>query len=235
MFAPLLILSVLILGFRHGIDWDHIAAISDIVSSTKESKKAILYGFIYAIAHAVVVIFLGLLAIALGVNLPSWVDKVMGPVVGVTLIVLGIWIIFSIIISRGEFKFISRWMLIFKGFARIYNYLLSKHDHHKLKYPQSFGIKTAYLIGTIHGIGAETPTQVFLFVTAAGVGGGIKGGILLLIFVLGLLISNSIVIILCLLGLIHAKKNSKVYPFFGILAAVMSLIVGFIFLSGKFS
>lgn len=226
-----LILSILILGFRHGIDWDHIAAISDIVSVAKNNRQAILNGFVYAIAHAVVVIFLGLLAIALGVNLPTWVDQVMGPVVGITLIILGFWIIFSIIIHRGKFRFMSRWMIIFEGLARIYNHLLGKHDHHKLKYPQNFGIKTSYLIGTIHGIGAETPTQVFLFVTAAGVGGGAKGSILLLIFVIGLLISNFMIVMLSLLGFIHAKKNSKIYAILGILSGVMSLIVGFIFIS----
>ena len=34
MFTPLLVLSVLFLGFRHGFDLDHIAAISDIVSKS---------------------------------------------------------------------------------------------------------------------------------------------------------------------------------------------------------
>ncbi len=231
--SPLLVLSILILGFRHGIDWDHIAAISDIIAQAKDNKSAILYGFVYAIAHAVVVICLGLLAIALGVSLPSWVDNVMGPVVGLTLIILGLWMLLSIILKKEKFRFVSRWMLIFKGLSRIYNYLPGKHEHHSLQYPQSFGVKTAYLVGTIHGIGAETPTQILLFVTAVGVGGGLKGSILLLIFVLGLLIANSIVVILSLLGFIHAKKNSKIYLTLGVLAGVMSLIVGTILLSAN--
>ena len=229
----LLILSVLVLGFRHGIDWDHIAAISDIVSTSKSRKLAVSNGLVYVLAHAVVVIFLGLLAIILGVSLPSWVDQIMGPIVGLSLIILGLWIILAIIIKKGEFKFMSRWMMIIKGTLHVYNHLIGKPNHHPVKYPQNMGIKTAYLIGTIHGIGAETPTQVLLFVTAAGVGGGLKGSILLLVFVIGLLISNLILVLLSLLGLIHAKKYSKIFSVLGIMAGVMSLIVGTLFLKGQ--
>lgn len=217
----LLILSILVLGLRHGIDWDHVAAISGIVSSAKNNRQAIINGFIYAIGHAVVVIFLGLLAIILGVSLPPYVGQMMGPLVGVTLIILGLWIILSIIVKKKDFRFVSRWMLIFQGIAGVFN----------LKYPQNFGIKTSFLIGTVHGIGAETPTQILLFVTAAGVGGGIQGGILLLIFVLGLLISNAAVVLLSLLGFMRARGNSRIYMIFGILVGLMSLIVGFLFLS----
>lgn len=233
MFSSILPLAILILGFRHGFDWDHIAAISDIVLSTKNRKQAILYGFIYSVGHAVVVIFLGLLAIVLGVSLPEWADNLMGPLVGLTLIILGFWIILSIIIKKREFKFISRWMLLFQGIANVYNHLLGKHhEHQHIKYPQSFGIKTSYLIGTIHGIGAETPTQILLFVTAAGVGGGIYGSFLLLIFVIGLLISNSLVVILSFLGLAKVRKNFKIYGSLGILVGAISIIIGALFFLG---
>lgn len=124
-------------------------------------------------------------------------------------------------------------MLAIEGIGRVYNFLSGKHEHHKIKYPSEFGIKTSYLVGTIHGIGAETPTQVILFITAAGVGGGINGSVLLLVFVIGLLIANSAIVILFLLGFVNVKKNTKLYVTFGILAGLMSLIVGVLFLIGK--
>lgn len=233
MLSPLLILSVLVLGFRHGIDWDHVAAISDIVSSAKNQKYAVLNGLVYAIGHSIVVIFLGLLAIILGVSLPPWVDQVMGPIVGLTLIILGFWIILSVLVKKEKFRFVSKGILLFKGFIHIYNHLVGEPNHHPIKYPQNFGTRGSYLLGTIHGIGAETPTQILLFATAAGVGGGIKGSILLLVFVIGLLISNSIVVMVALLGFLHAKKYSKIYSMLGILAGLMSLIVGSLFLKGQ--
>lgn len=48
-------------------------------------------------------------------------------------------------------------------------------------------------IGVLHGIGAETPTQLLLFVTAAGAGGRALGAAVVAAFVLGLLVSNTLV------------------------------------------
>ena len=231
MFTPLLVLSVLFLGFRHGFDLDHIAAISDIVSQTPSQKKAFLNGFFYIFGHAVVIIFLGLLAIVLEISLPAWLDKIMGSIVGLSLILLGAFIILNILVKRQEFKFASRWMLLFKGLVHVYNHLFGDRHHHPIKYPQNFGVRSSYILGTIHGIGAETPTQVLLFVSAAGAG-GIAGSLLLLTFVLGLLTSNSLVLILSIFGFINAKKY-KIYSVLGLFAGSASLIVGTLFLLGK--
>lgn len=236
--SPLFIGSVLLLGIRHGIDWDHLAAISDIVSSTENKLKAAFNGLFYALGHAVVVIIIGILAIVVGIRLPDWINQVMEPFVGITLIILGIWLLFSIFAHREKFKLNSRWMLVLKGAFFLYNFFhkkLTGHKHEHIKYPESFGIKSSYIVGTIHGIGAETPTQILLFVAASGVGGGLKGSILLIVFVLGLLISNSLIVFLSLFGYIKAKKNSLFYLIFGLLTAVVSLFLGTLFLFGKSS
>ena len=73
------------LGLRHGIDWDHIAAISDVAGSQKNRRRSLGMGTLYALGHAGVVVVLGLLAIWFGTMLPDWVDGYMEIVVGVTL------------------------------------------------------------------------------------------------------------------------------------------------------
>jgi high-affinity nickel permease len=60
-------ISAAILGFRHGFDYDHIAAISDITSMEPSRKTAMRMGFVYILGHAVtlgalgaaVILFLG--------------------------------------------------------------------------------------------------------------------------------------------------------------------------------
>ena len=54
-----------------------------------------------------------------------------------------------------------------------------------------YGGLTAIGIGMLHGVGAETPTQVMLFLTAAGVQARWLGTLVLFAFVVGLLLSNS--------------------------------------------
>src|SRR5262249_31017999 len=60
-----LVLTALGFGFRHGIDWDHIAALTDIVGSHKESRRSMICATFYALGHALMVLALGLAAIVL--------------------------------------------------------------------------------------------------------------------------------------------------------------------------
>ncbi|HYT77880.1 MAG TPA: hypothetical protein VEQ37_01190, partial [Actinomycetota bacterium] len=57
------LISAALFGFRHGIDWDHIAAITDITSSQEERRQALVFGTLYALGHALVVFMLGMIAI----------------------------------------------------------------------------------------------------------------------------------------------------------------------------
>src|SRR5207237_1056383 len=73
-----------------------------------------------------------------------------------------------------------------------------RHAHrHVLTMPDdpftNYGPRTAFGIGMIHGIGAETPTQVLIFLAAAGTGGRGTGVLLLVCFLVGLLSSNSLI------------------------------------------
>ncbi len=71
------IVSAFLFGFRHGIDWDHIAAITDIAGSQDDRRSAMFFGTMYALGHALVVFLIGTAAILLGERLPESVDNVM--------------------------------------------------------------------------------------------------------------------------------------------------------------
>src|SRR6266568_8703652 len=113
------ILTALGLGFRHGIDWDHIAAITDITSSQDSPRAGLVFGSLYAAGHAIVVFVIGVIAIVLGEKLPHSVDKVMTKIVGVTLILLGVYVFYSLVKHGRNFRMRSRWMLVFSGVQRI--------------------------------------------------------------------------------------------------------------------
>src|SRR5437773_3788304 len=99
------VLTALWLGFRHGIDWDHIAAITDITSSQDERRQSLIFGTLYALGHASVVLVLGVLAILVGEQLPPGVDNVMTRIVGATLILLGVYVFVSLIRHGRTFAF----------------------------------------------------------------------------------------------------------------------------------
>lgn len=87
-----LILTTYVFGLRHGMDWDHIAAITDITSSQDDSRRSMFFSTLYALGHALVVFVLGVAAIEFSSRLPDSVDAVMERFVGVTLILLGVYV-----------------------------------------------------------------------------------------------------------------------------------------------
>ena len=306
----------LLLGIRHGIDWDHIAAITDITSTAAATSaaeaghaeqhrsveghehghggttelqahgaprelprptdavgagagaaaggastssaataavadralrrrslgidqlEAIRLGTLYAVGHGIVVIVLGIAALAFGALLPDWLDPIMGRVVGLTLVGLGIWVLYSVVRfarGEGEFRLRSRWMLVFDGTRYAWRRLQARlhgHEHVEPLEMSSYGTRTALGVGMIHGIGAETGTQVLLI---AAVGGAASAGLgvpMLLAFVVGLLISNFAIVLVSSVGFVASQTREMIYVVVGAVAGVFSLIIGAVFLFG---
>jgi hypothetical protein len=311
-----LLVTALFLGFRHGIDWDHIAAITDITSTTaataagdarhetehrsagghvhghggpaelrahdatrtpddvrahaggreidialrvvpgsaslamsapaslafdrswfvSEQAQAILLGTLYALGHALVVGGLGLAALLFGAILPAWVDPLMGRVVGVTLVVLGIWVLYSLVQyarSGTEFRLQSRWMLIFRSVRYGWRWFQAKihgHAHVEPVEMASYGRRTAFGVGMIHGIGAETGTQVLIIAAVGGATGAGLGVPMLVAFIVGLLISNTAIVVLSATGFVASQMRTRIYLVVGAIAGVFSLAIGLLFL-----
>ena len=84
----------------------------------------------------------------------------------------------------------------------------------------------------LHGVGAETPTQLLIFLTAAGAGGNGLGLLLLTSFLAGLLTSNTLVAGAGTLGFLGAARNFPLYVAISLTTAVFSLAVGTLLLVG---
>ena len=89
----LALLSAAVLGFRHGLDYDHIAAISDISSVQLKARDAMRYGLLYVAGHATTVAVLGSAAVVFRIALPAASDRWAERLVGLTLLVLGLYVL----------------------------------------------------------------------------------------------------------------------------------------------
>ena len=304
--------AAIALGFRHGIDWDHIAAITDITSTAADSsvhdeeqwlvrepgvmltdeshhalahgseaapvatalaepaaaagsaspywhshdhdnghsaaspnslttlvqkqRPALVLGTMYALGHGSVVFVLGMLAILAREVLPDWIDPIMERIVGVTLLFLAAYLFYSLFrFFRGkdEFKLRSRWMIVFAAARNFYEGIRSKvfgRPRHHVHTSQAYGVRTAIGIGMIHGVGAETGTQALVIATAVGANSQLLGVIALCAFIVGLLISNSLVTLISSMGFGTSRQRQWIYVGAGLFAAVFSLVVGLAFL-----
>ena len=296
--------TALTLGLRHGIDWDHLAAITDITGTAAGATSGTARGAaasagaaaggqpgrapwalaarpadvgaalgriewrlvrlasLYALGHALVVVALGLAALSFRAILPAWVDPVMERLVGVTLVGLGFWVVYSLVRywrGDGELRLRSRWMLVLAGARRGWHALQARlhgrgprpglpprhrsegrdnrsaglgHSHagpaagdhvHRI---DQYGPAAAFGTGLIHGIGAETGTQVLIIAAVGGAATQGLGAAMLLAFVVGLLLSNTAIALLTATGFVAAGRTNSVYVAAGCVAAVFSLWVG---------
>ena len=225
------------LGLRHGIDWDHIAAITDVTSAQPSRLRGLAMGTLYAAGHASVVVALGLLAILASSQLPSWVNRYMETLVGITLVTLGVWVFYSLFRNRGNFRLRSRWMLLFSAVHlathRVQGRITGRVRERTAPTAGYYGVGASTGIGMIHGIGAETGSQALILAGAAGASSAAAGSFLLVFFTIGLVISNSLITIASTMGILGSRSHRYTFIGLGILIGGFSLVVGILFLAGK--
>lgn len=272
--------AMLLAGLRHGFDIDHVAAIGDIASSQEHRRRSFLLATTYALGHMVVVLALGTVAVAAGVRISASIDVIATRVIGVTLIALGGYVVYSLIRFRRDFRMMSRWMLVTAGVRRVLLWIrpprqvVIEHEHehgpghhahahqqvmppttsapaaapvttvthahphrHVIEAPADpfteYSGATSFLIGIVHGVGAETPTQMLLFTTAAGVAGAWAGGVVVVAFVIGLFLGNLLLTALTVSGFAAGRKMPLLYMALAATTAATSIWIGAVYLLGR--
>ena len=181
MNLPGALFSCCLLGLQHGVDWDHVAAISDVAGVQTSAREATRCGLLYALGHAATVGLLGISAIALKHALPASFSSWMQRIVGLTLVVLGGYLLIAL--ANGS-NTLSRGQALRAIVSR-----LSSRSATTLPARQ-YGRKSSLGLGVLHGIGAETPTQLSMLLIAANLGGLGNGILGLTAFAGGMVVSN---------------------------------------------
>jgi ABC-type nickel/cobalt efflux system permease component RcnA len=231
----LALFSCAVLGFRHGFDYDHIAAISDITSVQNSARRAMQLGLLYALGHAATVAVLGSAVIFFQLSLPHGIDRIAERLVGLTLVFLGIYVLGSLF--RGNYVPRSRFVLLANAMQWLHWKARAHWHNHAIPKPKSsnwnYDVKSVFGIGVIHGLGAETPSQLLIFLLAANLGGLTKGFLGLTMFLAGLLVMNTIMTASAAGLFGFSARTPRIQYAITALTAIYSLLVGSIFLWGS--
>ena len=231
--------SCLVLGLRHGFDYDHLAAISDITAVQRNWKSGLRLGMTYALGHAATVVALGVAVLQLHMGLPEGLDHWTERLIGLTLIVLGIGVVAGILRKDAHghrhSRIESRLAIAINGVLwlawrvrRIWNPALLRPE----RFQWMYNGKSVFLIGVLHGVGAETPSQLALFFLTANLGGTSRGMLGLAAFALGLVAMNAIMTA-SIGGAFNAGgHHPRFYQVIAWTGAVYSCGIGLIFLFG---
>jgi high-affinity nickel-transport protein len=273
--------AALVFGFRHGFDWDHLAALTDLTGSQSTPRRSMWLATLYALGHAATVVALGGVAILFAERVPESVDLVMERLVGVSLLGLGGWMAWTAWRTRGAPPLRSRWMLLIDAVGRVmarrrsaagevvviehshphdHRHLLHAHAHPDEAHPATsapgdtivqhahvhrhvavappdpfgrYSSRSAVGVGVLHGIGAETPTQLLVFAAAANATDRPASLALLLCFVVGLVAANTLVAGAATLGFRRVLTQRYVALGLATTTAVFSFAVGGLLLAGR--
>ena len=149
----LLLMTGLVLGMRHAFDRDHVTAVTHFISLEPDPIKSAWFGCRWAIGHAVTVLSLGSLILLLGLKFEPAFERYAEMVVGVTLIVLGIWRL-ALLVREGRQ-------------APLHTHEKSSHTHHHSSKPGSEHVHrfAPTLVGMIHGASGTAELFVLIPIT----------------------------------------------------------------------
>ncbi len=193
----------------------------------------------YALGHAFTVTVLGVAVLELHLGLPEGLDHWTERLIGLTLIVLGIGVVAGIlrkdVHGHQHGRIESRLAIAINGvlwMAWCVRRLWKPEEPRPERFQWMYNGKSVFLIGVLHGVGAETPSQLALFFLTANLGGTSRGMLGLAAFAVGLVAMNAMMTA----SMGGAFRASGHHPrFYNVIAwtgAAYSCIIGFIFLFG---
>lgn len=217
--------TTFLLGLRHSLDFDHLAAITDIAAAQSSRRAAFMGTLAYALGHAGIVFILGGLALYAGLIIPSAWEHILGKIVGLTLLALAIAVVYSAIKSRDQGKIVSRWRILYAFSRRVMRGLSGKSEAED-KGLEDLGFGGCLFIGFLHGIGVESPTQLLALGSAAALGNYTVGLALISVFSAGMIISNMAIAYVSIFGFQNARKRQQIFFWLSLISAALSAFIG---------
>ena len=230
----LALLSCALLGLRHGFDYDHLAAITDITSMQRGWREGMRLGLLYALGHALTIAVLGVAVVVFRLALPVHLDAFGERAVGATLLVLTGCVLFAFFRRQpGEHPHpVSRFALVIRA-AHHLRWRIRRMGNPELAQPEPFAFQygqgSVFFVGILHGLGAETPSQLVLFLLAAHLGGTSRGILGLLCFIGGLLVMNTLMTASASGIFAGSVRRQRLQSFVTLLTAAYSFAIGLVF------
>lgn len=216
--TPLAVLGFgFLLGLRHALDVDHLAAVSTIVSQQRGLWRSSLVGAVWGLGHTAALLAVAVAVIALHTEIPPHVEQLLE--LGVALMLIGLGLnLLRTLWAGGALH------------LHTHDHAGLQHVHPHVHRPGEAGVHThvstrrPFLVGLVHGLAGSAglmlavvatisdPTLALAYVVIFGVGS--IGGMVVMSTLLGLPMS------------LAAARFARAEPTLRVVAAVGSVVVG---------
>lgn len=147
-----LLLFGFLLGLKHAVEADHVAAVATLASRASSLRDHVLLAGCWGIGHAVTILAFGVAIVGLGLSLPAFVTTGLEGAVGVVLIGLGADVLWRLHRQRVHFH-VHRHVDGRSHFHAHAHGGDASHDaaHHDHRHVHALGLR-AFAVGGLHGL-----------------------------------------------------------------------------------
>lgn len=175
-----ILLLGLLLGMRHALDADHLAAVATLVTRSRSVGHTLLQGMAWGAGHTLTLLLFGGAVLVLGLVLPERAAAALELAVGVMLVALGAEVLYRLWRKRVHFHAHRH----ADGAAHFHAHAHegeSQHDPDRHEHGHGFPLR-ALLVGMVHGMAGSaalillslealrTPAWGLVYIAVFGIG-----------------------------------------------------------------
>jgi high-affinity nickel permease len=209
-----------VLGVRHALDADHVAAVSTFVSTDRSLLRSCLIGAFWGAGHTAALLAAGIVTMSLKLTIPPGLEKGFETLVAVVLVLLGAHVLLrsfsALTLHRHRHTHDGR----FHSHAHVHAGGELAHAHPHLLH----GARRPFLVGLVHGLAGSAALMLLVLSTISSPLGG-----LLYILVFGVGSTGGMLVLSGLIGIpvvIAAGRSAMAVVVIQALAGVASLGLG---------
>jgi nickel/cobalt transporter (NicO) family protein len=144
-----LLLTAFVIGLIHALEPDHMVAVTTFVTRRPGARAAVGFGVRWGLGHALAVLVVGTIIIALGVQVPAGLEAGLEALVGVVLIGLGVWVVWKArTLTAHEHTHPS-------GETHTHIHVHGDREHHR--HGHALG-----MVGALHGLAGTGPVVALI-------------------------------------------------------------------------
>lgn len=179
-------ISLLLLGFligmRHALEADHVAAVASLTNNTQTMKQALRQGAAWGLGHTITLFLFGSVVIWMDTVIPERLAEMLELAVGVMLVFLGIDVLRRVIKDRIHFhKHRHHNEAHFHAHSHAKETVTHETNAHQHSHKQKFPLRFLF-VGLMHGMAGsaalilltletiKSPLQGFIYMFLFGVG-----------------------------------------------------------------
>jgi ABC-type nickel/cobalt efflux system permease component RcnA len=206
------------LGVEHAFEPDHVVAVSTMAARSTGINRALVTGWLWGLGHTATLLVAGILVLLLRIQFPTEIAGSFELVVGIMLIVLGIWTISRL--RREKFHF----------HVHTHNGRTHAHLHSHAEGPSHDHAHIPFLVGIVHGLAGSGALVVLTMSTMAN---AIDGVFFIASFGIGLILAMSLIAsTLSVPSILGGRLSLLVRPIFSASASLLSMTLGVFIIFG---